>query len=217
MRFYPVNLDIHAKRAVIIGGGVVAYRKCLTLLDAGASVTVVAPDLCAELALLANSAQIEWNHGNYHEDALKGAFLVFAATDSRETNRTIACHARQGGSLVNVVDSSESGDFTVPSVITTGNILVTVSTGGTCPAFSRRLKEDLQTIIGPEHAKALSLMAKVREKLLTEGGDTAYNKRLLSELANSNLPELFKNDRREEIEAILRRITGPAFSPEFLQ
>ena len=217
MRFYPINLSIKGKRVVIVGGGAVAYRKCLTLLDAGAAVTVVSPELCAELACLANSSRIDWSSRHYREGDLKGAFLAFATTDNSETNRAVVRHAHQKGILINVADASDPGDFTVPASIATGDLLVTVSTGGTCPAFSRWLREDLQNRIGPEHAKALALLVKVREKLLTEGGDTAYNKRLLSELANSNLPELFKNDRREEIEAIVRHITGLAFSPELLQ
>ena len=53
---YPAMLKVAGKHCVIIGGGTVAARKLQTLLDAGARVTVVAPEFCAEVQSLAGSA-----------------------------------------------------------------------------------------------------------------------------------------------------------------
>ena len=40
---YPAMLDLKNKKCVIIGGGKVAVRKALPLIEAGADLTVIAP------------------------------------------------------------------------------------------------------------------------------------------------------------------------------
>ncbi len=95
MRYFPINLDLRDKPVVIVGGGAVAARKCQALLAAGARVTVIAPTLAGPLRGLAeergsdpSGAQIQG------EGDLAGAFLVFAATDSRLVNRAVANEAK---------------------------------------------------------------------------------------------------------------------------
>ena len=49
---YPINLDVEDKICVVVGGGAVAHRKILGLLEAGAEVFLIAPDICSELRAL---------------------------------------------------------------------------------------------------------------------------------------------------------------------
>lgn len=212
MRYFPVNLDIQGRKAVIVGGGAVAARKCITLLDAGAAVCVIAPEANDELEALARDGRIELLRRLYIPGDIADAVLVFAATNDSAVNGIIAAEARRQGALVNVTDQPDSGTFTLPAAVTRGDLLLTVSTGGRCPGFSAHVRQELEEIFGAEYGIVTDLMGAVREKLLTEKPAAAYNKSLLSTLASRNLPPLAARGAFAEIDGILLELFGPGYT-----
>lgn len=168
MKTYPiclVNLENHC--AVLIGGGKVAARKAMALLDAGAALTVISPDFVEDFHRLAhNNRALRLLKRPYQEGDLEGAFLVVAATDLPEINHAVWDEARRRGCLVNVVDDPPYCNFIVPAVLQRGEIKIAVSTGGASPALARRLKERLEQLIGPEYADLADLLAELRPELI---------------------------------------------------
>lgn len=212
MRYFPVNLNIRDRQAVIVGGGAVAGRKCLKLLEAGANVTVIAPELDETLRSLRERGRIVHLAREYVHGDLEGAFLVFATTDNGEVNRAVAEEAARRGILCNMADAPEKSGFTMPATVSSGDLLIAISTGGQCPAFSREIREELEKLFGPEYGEALKVLGTVREKLLTAPNNTAYNKKILNDLAGSGLPELFRAHRYEEIDQLLTSLLGPGLT-----
>ncbi|MDP6501867.1 MAG: NAD(P)-dependent oxidoreductase, partial [Dehalococcoidales bacterium] len=51
--YYPISLNVRGRKCSVVGGGQVALRKVDTLLEHGADVQVISPDLCTELVSLA--------------------------------------------------------------------------------------------------------------------------------------------------------------------
>ncbi len=170
MALYPIFLELSGRKCVVVGGGKVASRKVARLLEAGADVTVVAPEVSPEIADLASQGRLRWLKREYGSDVLADAFLAFAATDSPEVNRRVAQDARDAGALVNVA-SGTGGDFMVPSVIRRGDLIVAIGTGGASPEVARRLRIMLEEEIGPEYAQWLEMMAELREELKPLGLD----------------------------------------------
>jgi precorrin-2 dehydrogenase / sirohydrochlorin ferrochelatase len=212
MRYFPINLDLRGKLVVIVGGGTVAARKCLALLAAGARVTVIAPKLARPLSELAENGGLTHLARKYCEGDLAGASLVFAATDRRTINRAVANEAKINGIPADIVDAPEMGDFTSPALITRGEMLITVSTGGNSPALARRVRLELEKRYGPEYADFIKILGKVREKLLTEKAKNPYNNKILNQLADEDLPLLLKKRSVTEIDNLLRKLCGPGFS-----
>ncbi len=165
MKYYPVFLNPEGKGCVVIGGGKVAERKVLALLDAGASVTVVSPELTERLAGLKRAGQIEHTQRRYHDGDLQGAFIVIAATSDMDVNRKVAGDA--GNIPVNVVDVPALSTFIVPSVIKRGKLTIAVSTSGASPALSRSIREELEDLYTEEVGGLLQHLAEIR-KTLTE-------------------------------------------------
>jgi siroheme synthase-like protein len=147
MRYYPIFLDLHGRRAVVVGGGKVAERKVRKLLRAGARVRVITPDLTPGLARLAEQKRIAVTHRRYRNgDIAVGAhgdapFLVFAATSNPAAQRTVLDDATAAGALVNLADSAENSDFIVPASFTRGDLHIAISTSGTNPALARMLRQ----------------------------------------------------------------------------
>lgn len=212
MRYFPINLDIHGKPVVVVGGGTVAARKCQTLLAAGALVTVIAPKVTAPLRELAGKGRISHIARKYTRGDLAGSFLVFASTDSKLVNRAVAKEAKESGILADVVDAPDQSDFTSPAMISRGGLMITISTGGESPALARKIREELEERYGPEYSELIKILGRVREKLLTEKRKSSYNKKLLLTLVEQDLPALLKKRSAAEIDSLLRKLCGPGFS-----
>ena len=208
MRYFPINLDVRGKPAVVVGGGAVAARKCSALLDAGAHVTVIAPRLNSSLTEMSEKGGILHVAREFAPGDLAGAFLVFAATDSPLVNRTVAEEAKARNILADIADAPELGSFTLPAVMRRGDLQIAVSTGGKSPALARLIREQLEALYGPEYGAALELLGKLREKLLTEKGNSAYNKQIFNDLAE-RLPALIRNASTAEIDNLLKKLLGP--------
>src|SRR2546422_567656 len=120
-------LDVCDRLVVIVGGGKVAARKALGLIEAGAKrVRVVAPQVRADLP-----GGIERIDARYAPEHLDGAILVFAATDVPEVNAAVVRDARGRGLLVSRADMDESdpGDFITPARFQDGPVIVAISAG----------------------------------------------------------------------------------------
>lgn len=165
---YPVNLVLEGRRCVVIGGGSVAARKAASLLDAGAAVTVIAPEVSEEIRAL----PLEVVEREYRTGDLDGAWLAIAATDSPTVNRAIDADGRHARVWVNAADDPEACSFTLPAIVRRGPVTVAVSTAGHSPALAAWLRERIAAELGPEVAELAELLAQARDELKASGRST---------------------------------------------
>ena len=165
IRYYPVALDLRDRLCLVVGGGAVAEAKVEGLLEAGARVTVVSPELTEPLAAWALGGRITYRPHEYGADDLDGQQLVFSATDRREVTEAVAAEARRRGLWVNAADDPAFCDFLLPSVLRRGRLVVAVSTGGASPALAARVRRDLEAYFAPEYDELVELAAEVRAEL----------------------------------------------------
>lgn len=168
-QYYPVFLNISGRRCIVVGGGQVALRKVRTLLEHGANITVISPELCPELDQLAENGEIEVRQQGYREGDLAGAFVVIAATDDGAINQQVVREAREIGALINVVDDADNSDFIAPSVVRRGDITIAISTAGRSPALARKLRTKLEEHFSDEYASLVNLVGEVRTEVRQQG------------------------------------------------
>ena len=128
---------------LVVGAGKVALRKARGLVEAGARVTVVAPECEPEFEEL----PVRMVARRFRASDLVGAMLVFAATDDRMTNHRIAIAAKGKGVFANIADSAAECDFVVPARVLRGSVQVAISTGGESPRLSAELRKKLEDIL----------------------------------------------------------------------
>lgn len=167
--YYPLFLNIGDRKCVVVGGGPVALRKVKALLERGAKVTVVSPDLCPELSQLVESGEIQVHYREYRTGDLTGALVAIAATNESDTNLKVAREARTAAILVNVVDDTDSSDFILPSYVRRGDVTIAISTGGRSPALARKIRTELEKIFGDEYASLALLIDEVRAEVKRQG------------------------------------------------
>jgi hydroxymethylbilane synthase len=158
----PISLRPNGRRAVIVGGGNVAARKAESLVSAGFPVFVVAKRIGERLRCIVNENGGACEERAYETRDVAGARLVVAATSDSEVNATIVADARNAGALVCDASRPERGDFTMPATRRVGELTISVDSGGTAPAFARRVAAELSERVDDSYAAALRTLAHMR-------------------------------------------------------
>ena len=168
----PVNLLVRGRRVVVVGGGRVAARKIEPLLDLGAEVVVVAPQIVDEIRGWAGAGRCELVERAFRPDDVGGAWLVFSATDEPGVNAAVFAAGETAGIWVNGADDPANCSFTMMSVVRRADVVVAFGTGGRSPALSAHLRRLLTEELGPEYEVLLELLAEAREGLRASGRST---------------------------------------------
>jgi precorrin-2 dehydrogenase / sirohydrochlorin ferrochelatase len=205
LKYYPVFLDIADKKCVVVGGGEVAARKVKRLLDCGAKVSVVSPQLAAELIALKEDQRIDHIPSEYDSKVINGAVLVIGATDDEKTNAAVSQDAKSIGILVNIVDDPQKCDFILPSIVERGDLTIVIGTGGKSPALARHLREELEARYGAEYEIFLQILGHLRLQMKK---NAQVGKRWFDALIAANILELIKQKDWEKVKKTLLDITG---------
>ncbi len=216
MKYYPINLNVNGRQCLVVGGGSVASRKVESLLDCGATVTVVSPLFTEALDNMADHPNVSLFKRPYQSTDLKGKFLVIGATDDMALNRRISEDAESRQMLCNIADVPEACNFILPSVIRQGDFVLTISTSGKSPAFAKYLRRQLENAYGVEYARFLQLMGAIRKRLLATDHAPEAHKHLFQRLIEKNLLELIRRDEIEKINRLLFEVLGDGFDYDSL-
>jgi precorrin-2 dehydrogenase len=208
MKYFPVYVELRERPCVIIGGGAVAERKALSLLEAGADVTIVSPTLTPKLHDLSESGKITHRQKDYDEKDLSGEFLVVAATDSPEVNTRVARECKKRHVLVNVTVPPEESNFIVPSVVERGDLLIAISTSGASPTLSKKIRRELEEKYGPEYDLYLKKLSTIRKRIITEVPDAARRKQVFQLIVDSDVLDLLRQGKTHEAEHRMMEIAG---------
>lgn len=191
--YYPIYLDLEGRRCVVVGGGAVAERKVTTLLEYGADVTVISPELTAGLSAPAAEGRFSRVARRYQSGDLEGAWLVFCATDDRPTNIAVFEEAQARGVPANVVDDPELCSFIVPSIVARGDLQIAISTGGASPALAKRTRRRLEEEFGPEYAVLMDLLKEFRARVMEQVAAPAERRRIFEAVAESDVLERIRD------------------------
>ena len=186
--YYPINLKIDDMKVVIIGGGKVAYRKCMNFLAFSKKIMVVSREFIEEFENIKN--EIYLIKDIYDEKYIKDAFVVVAATNNKDVNHQIGVYCRENGKLVNVVDDGDLSNFTVPSFVKRGDLLLSVSTGGKSPSLSAKIRRDLEDIYDESYDEYINLLGEARQIIIDNTEDIIERRKKLKSLLDLSIDEL---------------------------
>ena len=181
---FPIFLKLDGRRVLVVGAGEVAEGKIRGLLDAKASIHVVAPEATQQIQYWAAAGVITRSVAKFDPSDLEGAFIVIAATSSRELNTLIYQEAKARGVLCNAVDDPENCDFYYPAVVRRGDLQIAISTSGRSPALAQRLRQELEEQFGPEYEDWVRELGEEREKLTIEKLEPKAKREILHKLAS---------------------------------
>ncbi len=170
MSDFPIALHGERLTAVVVGGGSVGTRKALALVEAGAQVHVVAPEVTAELENAERARKLTIVRERYGAEHLGHALLVVAATNSRDVNARIAVDAHASRKLVNITDYPDEGNFHTMALHRSGDVTIAVSSGGV-PGAAARIRDAIAERFDGRYERAVSALRGLRSRLLANGDE----------------------------------------------
>jgi uroporphyrin-III C-methyltransferase / precorrin-2 dehydrogenase / sirohydrochlorin ferrochelatase len=160
MDYLPAFHNVRGRLCLVVGGGDVGTRKAGVLLEAGASVRVVAPEITPELT---SHPKVESIFARFAPQHLDGAVLIIAATNDREVNRQVSELAQSRNIPVNVVDDPELCSFIMPAILDRSPLMIAFSSGGGSPVLTRMMRGKLETVIPQNYSRLAAFAVRFRE------------------------------------------------------
>ncbi|HLJ54983.1 MAG TPA: bifunctional precorrin-2 dehydrogenase/sirohydrochlorin ferrochelatase [Chthonomonadaceae bacterium] len=205
---YPAFLRVAGRLCVVVGGGRVAQRKAIGLMEAGAIVRIVSAAATARLRELADGGALEWKAERYRPELLDGALLVVAATNDRAVNAQVAADADRLHVLANIVDAPERSGFITARAVRRGELCVGISTGGASPMLAARLAGQIDSQLGPEYGEFVELLGEVRSRVKRMTGDRAVRRAALAAVLDQEPALLASIAAGNRQEALLTAMTA---------
>lgn len=179
MAYFPLFISMDELPCLVIGAGKVALRKVKTLLDYGARVTVVSPEIHPEIEEM---TEIKLIRRRFREEDLAGIRLVFAASSDETCNEEAAELCREKGIMINVADQADRCDFFFPALVRRGDVVTGISTGGKSPAIAGCVRREIENCLPKDLGVFTEKMAELRNEIKKTGNSTEGNADYLSRI-----------------------------------
>lgn len=188
--YFAAFLDLRGKPGVVVGGGPVAALKAEALLRSGVRVTVVAPELCAQLAELTVLGALRHEARRFQPGDLVGAEIAIAATDQADVNESVSAAARALRIPVNVADDAARSSFIMPSVIDRAPLQIAISSAGTSPVLARKLRTLLEATVPFAFGRLAALAGRFRAASKRRYPDPEARRRFWEEALDGPVADL---------------------------
>jgi len=127
---YLAGLRLAGRPVLVVGGGAVAQRRLPVLLDAGASVRLVAPQVTPTVEGMAGAGDLSWDRRPYRPGDVADAWYVLALTDDPAVNAAVAAEAEAARVFCVRADDASGGTAVTPAVAVDGPVRIGVLGGG---------------------------------------------------------------------------------------
>ncbi len=216
MYLLPLFHNLNGRRCVMVGGGSVALRKIRPLIEVGAKVEIIAPEINTAIIDLAEKHSLCLYQRKFNNDDLEGAALVIAATDDKQLNKQVSEQAQKLNIPVNVVDQPELCSVVFPSIVDRSPVQIAISSGGTAPVLARMLRTRLESLIPSGYGFLAQLAGKFRQQVKEKITDANSRKAFwedvfsgdISELVFSNKHNVAENKLQEKLDKQLSSSTN---------
>jgi uroporphyrin-III C-methyltransferase/precorrin-2 dehydrogenase/sirohydrochlorin ferrochelatase len=207
--YFAAFLDLRGKPGVVVGGGPVAANKVETLMRSGARVTVIAPELCAQLTELTLVGALRHEPKRFQPGDLVGAEIVIAATDDPSINESVASAARSLKIPVNVADNSALSSFIMPSLIDRPPVQIAISTAGASPVLARKLRSLIEAMVPFTYGRLAALAKRFRGASKDRFPDVEARRRFWERVVDGPIGDMVLAGREESaVKALQAELSG---------
>ena len=184
-----IVLNVTGKKAVVVGGGLIAARKAETLIKANMQIDVFADELGQDLIEAHKNGAITHHSRAINKGDLEGVVIGIGASKDKKINLAFRKMAQQAGVPVNMVDDPENCDFIMPAIIDRSPILITISSGGASPIFTRTLKARFEAMVPASYGRLAEFAGSYRQIVKEKISDFTHRRRFWEKLIGGTIGE----------------------------
>ena len=183
-----INLNLHGRLVIVLGGGNEALKRINSLLKEDCQILVISSAINNQIKMLVKNKKIEFKKQKIQNSSILSIYkpyMIITTTNDKKLNQKIINYAKNKKIIAYSSDNAELSDFANLAIINFENtIQIAIFTGGKSPAMSKKLKiesekifkkiitkEDIGQIkiqnIAREHAKNMILTQKERKMYLS--------------------------------------------------
>jgi len=183
-----INLNLHGRLVIVLGGGNESLKRINSLLKEDCQILVISNVINNQIKMLVKNKKIEFKKQKIQspsELSIYKPYMIITTTNDKKLNQKIINYAKNKKIIAYSADNAELSDFANLAIINFENaIQIAIFTGGKSPAMSKKLKieaekifkkiitkEDIDHIkiqnIAREHAKNMILTQKERKMYLS--------------------------------------------------
>ena len=193
---YPLFLNLEGRLCVVVGGDEMAEQKTRELLDAGARIRLVAPEVTNQISAWAESGKLQWEARTYQSGDPEDAFLVVSVADAA-TNARVFAETEAQHTFCNAVDDIPHCNCYAPAVVRRGPLQIAISTAGNSPALAQRLRKEFEQQFGEEYGAWVQQLGETRSRLFQDKAiNSEIRRKLLHEQATASAFEVFRASHR---------------------
>ncbi len=193
----PIHVNFEDKQCLVVGGGKIGLKRCQKLLDFGAKVTVISPELKEKFKNIDN--KVTFVKREYRKGDLSDFFFVVIATDNSEVNQAVAAEAREAAILYNLADNPDKESVIMPGIVSENGFVASITTGGASPILTKNLLKEIKALITGMDADILKKLSAEREQILASDVKSAKKKKLLKQSVADALNNLKgKNGKKKK-------------------
>lgn len=176
---FPLFVDLHGRRVLVIGGNDVARRKIGRLLKAGAGVDVVAGTLDEHLRELYRQGRLRWLGSRLEDAHLPGHVLIVVADADPASRDRARAWADAHDVLINVVDQLESSSAIVPAVVDRSPLIIAIGSGGTAPELARMIRSRIEALLPAGLGGLAALVGRLKHRIRRRWPEPAIRRQFL--------------------------------------
>ncbi len=190
--YHPVFLNLHDRHCLVVGGGAIALEKAEGLIAAGATVTVVSPELHEKFNEIRDSFQ--WIAREFREEDVQTAFLSIGATDDLDVNRAVYEAGERLGRLANSVDDPHFCNFIMAATVKSGPMQIAISSAGCSPALAQKIRDRIaREIINEETGILAEFLGGWRSRVKEKIEGYSLRKKFWESVLESTVPHFLAN------------------------
>lgn len=206
MKLLPVALKVEGARVLVVGGGAVATRKVLSLLECGALVIVVSPTLSDELTMMASAFM--YSARSFEASDCDNCKLVFACTSDSGVNAEVAEVARTKGVWCHVADDASASTLHGAATVRRDEICIGITTGGGSPALAKHLKAEVENCVGEEYSQLLNWMSAGRNEIKSGGQSQKERSKVWRQILQSDALALLRAGKCDDAHQLVKKLLG---------
>ncbi|MFO3689530.1 NAD(P)-binding protein [Staphylococcus felis] len=158
-----LNVNVDKMTILVVGGGRIATRRVLKLLNAQSTlIHVVSPLVTSTLNQLIRKNKLKWSKKVFQASDIQGAQFIIAATDNPKLHEKIKALI-PSNVLFNDVIHHDASNIHFAKEVRRGRLSIQITTNGASPKLTQKIAKEIEEIYDHQYEGYVEFLYQCRK------------------------------------------------------